>query len=436
MNALPSPFLAPSDRLADPATAHRALVNAVTALAPAPSTATARSAGASSSTTPPLSSTRITVLPRAALAEDGDVVQLVRDGRARYEPIRPLGVGGMGEVMLVHDQDIARPVAVKRLLPQLDDAATLLRFVEEIRTIGQLEHPNIVPIHDVGVDDDGRYFFVMKYIEGETLATVLERLRAGDPDYHRRYTVERRIEIFLGVLNALSFAHARGILHRDIKPANVMVGNFGEVVVMDWGIAKPMAAARDLAARAAPKPEAPTPQERMLATRVGAFVGTPSYMSPEQALGQNDQLDARCDLYSAAVLFHELVTLRHYLGEKDSVEDMLASVVGEEVPFRKLAAARHPHQPPPPAELLYIAAKGLEKEPARRFQSAGEMIEVLQRALEGRSDVHCSVTFTKRLLRELGRFVDRHPQLAMLSLLAIALSLVFTSVALVRTVIS
>jgi serine/threonine-protein kinase len=338
----------------------------------------------------------------------------------------------MGEVLLVHDQDIARPVAIKRLLPELEDTGALLRFVEEIRTIGRLEHPNIVPIHDVGVDEEGRYFFVMKYVEGETLASILDGLRAGDPEYHRKYTVERRVEIVIGVLQALAFAHAHGVLHRDIKPANVMVGRFGEVVVMDWGIAKAFASgAGDAPPSSGTVP--PSSGER-LATRAGAFVGTPLYMAPEQALGKNAELDPRCDLYSVAVVLHELVTLRHYLGERPSVEATMAAIVGEEVSIRGLVGDRHPHQYRVPAELVYTMAKGLQKNPARRFQSAGEMIEELQEVLEGRAAVRCEVTLTKRLLREMGRFVDRHPSLAMVSMLGVLGSVVFTATALLRAV--
>ncbi len=383
------------------------------------------------STPPPISSTR-TVLPHAE--GDGTSLHLVRDERPRYQPVRPIATGGMGEVVLMHDQDIARPVAVKRLLPELADTSALLRFVEEIRVIGQLEHPNIVPIHDVGVDEEGRYFFVMKYVEGETLADILARLRDGDADYHRHYTIERRLEIFVGVLNALAFAHSRGILHRDIKPANVMVGRFGEVVVMDWGIAKAFqgAPSRDPDALSAPSSQ----PERLVATRVGAFVGTPSYMAPEQALGKNDELDARSDLYSATVLLHELVTLRHYLGERLSVEATLAAVVGEDVSVRALLADRHPHQGALPAELMYSVARGLQKDPGRRFQTAAEMIEELQGVLEGRGAVRCEVTATKRVLREMGRFIDRHPRLSMVAVLGVLVSVVFTSLSLVRTVLA
>ena len=113
----------------------------------------------------------------------------------------------------------------------MESPEALARFVEEIRTTGGLEHPNIVPIHDVGLDEKGRYYFIMKYVDGETLESILARLRAGDRETHARYGFERRVEIFKGVLEAIAYAHARGYIHRDIKPANIMVGAFGEVLV-------------------------------------------------------------------------------------------------------------------------------------------------------------------------------------------------------------
>src|SRR6185369_8827715 len=142
----------------------------------------------------------------------------------------------------------------------------------------------------VGVDELGRYFFVMKYVEGETLESIIEKLRARDPEYLLRYSVEVRLEIFLGVLHALEYAHAQGIVHRDVKPANVMVGRYGEVVLMDWGIARPIGAARDPAAGADGEIEGDGgARGRMFATRVGSVIGTPAYMSPEQARGENDR---------------------------------------------------------------------------------------------------------------------------------------------------
>jgi serine/threonine-protein kinase len=347
--------------------------------------------------TPAFSTVR-TILPRAE--RDGAAVRLVSREQPRYEPIRPLGSGGMGEVTLVLDRDIGRLVAVKRLLPDFD-AGAALRFVEEIRILGQIDHPNIVPIYDVGVGDDGRYFFVMKYLEGETLATVIQGLRDGDPDYHRRYPMERRTAIFIDILRALSAAHARGVLHRDIKPANVMIGQRGEVTVMDWGIAKSVGAADGCAP--------------------GTLVGTPSYMSPEQARGSNDEVDERSDLYGATVLFHELISLHHYLEDRSSSSvETLVGVIADETSFHQLVAAHHPGQPMPPAELLRLVARGLEKDPGDRFQSAEEMIEELESLLAARAALGQRVDSARRRLHGLAAIAGAHLHLAILVLVMIA----------------
>ncbi|MBK6534374.1 MAG: serine/threonine protein kinase [Deltaproteobacteria bacterium] len=131
-------------------------------------------------------------------------------------------------------------MAIKRLRPEHANTSALLRFAQEVRTIGSLEHPNIVPVHDVGIDEEGKHYFVMKYVEGETLESVIEKLQAHDPATERRFPIEARAQLFLGILRAVQYAHARGIIHRDIKPANIMVGPYGEVMLMDWGLARPV----------------------------------------------------------------------------------------------------------------------------------------------------------------------------------------------------
>ena len=385
--------------------------------------------GAAAPFVPPTQS-RITVLPRVDDVEG--TVRLEADARTRYEPVKLLGAGGMGEVVLVQDQDIARRVAIKRLLPEMTHPSLLARFVDEIRTVGRLEHPNIVPIHDVGVDELGRYYFVMKYVEGETLESIIEKLAAGDPAYHATYSFERRIEIFLGLLHALEYAHANGVVHRDVKPANVMVGRYGEVVLMDWGIAKPLSQTRDPAASAEATLASgdAEPRSRMFATQLGSILGTPAYMAPEQARGENDRVDARCDLYSATVLFHELISLKHYLEGAESMDALLASIGGgEDLTFFQILFNHHPDHAPPPGELVHLVQKGLAKDRARRFQSAGEMIAALQHILEGKVAIQCHITFTKRVTRELGRFVDARPNLAFASLVGATVFGVVSAVA-------
>jgi serine/threonine-protein kinase len=392
-------------------------------------------AGAVATLAPLSSLTRTTVLPQ--IDGEGGEVRLRVEARTRYEPMKLLGAGGMGEVVLVQDQDIARRVAVKRLLPELGTAPVLARFVDEIRTVGRLEHPNIVPIHDVGVDELGRYFFVMKYVEGETLESVIDKLAAGDPAYVAEYSYEKRIEVFLGILHALEYAHAHGIVHRDVKPANVMIGRYGEVVLMDWGIAKPLEQKRDAAAGADAEIDVEgSSRGRMFATRMGALIGTPAYMSPEQARGENDRVDLRSDLFSAALLFHELISLRHCLADAQTVDGLVARLATKQLTFGDLFHAHHPKVPPPPGELLRFVHRGVALDPAKRFQDAGEMIGRLEDILEGKVHVECAVTLTKRIARELGRFVDRHPFAALATMVGLVGAVLFSLVMIVRIAVA
>jgi serine/threonine-protein kinase len=346
--------------------------------------------------------------------------RLVLGSQRRYETVRRLGEGGFGEVRCARDNDIGREVAVKRLHSELRSPGVLARFADEVRTIGSLEHPNIVPIHDVGVEENGDYYFVMKYIAGETLESIIDKLAAGDRDAHARFGVERRVQIFLALLEAVAFAHSKGVLHRDIKPANVMVGAYGEVVLMDWGIAKRL---RD----EGPAPSLPSgprsstePSEKsssrgaLFQTRSGELIGTPAYMSPEQSRGE--PIDERSDVYALSVLFYELLTLRHPLAEKTTLPSMLHAISHEMAPLAGMAS--HPHQPSISMDLSWFLRKGLEKEPADRYASVAEMITRLERRAEGLIPVQCPITFMKRTSNGLGRFIDRHPFLATLVMLA------------------
>lgn len=340
----------------------------------------------------------VTILPVVDAGGSGES-QLRPRSEPRYQRIRRLGAGAMGEVDLMLDNDIGRTVAVKQLIDAQQSPDGIARFIDEIRTIGRLEHPNIVPIHDVGVDAQGQPFFVMKHIDGETLESILEKLAAGDPEYSARYTIEARVEIFIGLLHALQCAHDKGIVHRDVKPANVMVGRFGEVVLMDWGVAKTLD----------PKERADSGRQ---ATQQGQVIGTPAYMSPEQASGKHREVDARSDLYSATVLFHELLSVRHYLAHCRSVNQTLFAVLGEEFGYLRLVFIKHPLHPVPPAEYLHFIARGLAKNQDDRYQSADEMIWELQRMRDGLCRVSCPATLAKRMINTSGRFVSRFPKLS------------------------
>jgi eukaryotic-like serine/threonine-protein kinase len=368
---------------------------------------------------------RSTVLPRVELV--GSEPRLMQNDRARYEDIAQLGEGGVGEVRKALDNDIGRTVAVKRLKRDMKAPAILVRFMEEIRTIGGLEHPNIVPIHDVGVDEQGEYYFVMKYFDGETLESIIEKLTAGDANYHAMYPFERRMELFEGILEALNYAHANGIIHRDIKPANVMVGRYGEVMVMDWGIARrvrgedgPDPAEFFPQARVEEPKAAPVVSKKsaeLFRTRAGALVGTPAYMSPEQARGES--LDERSDIYSLCVLLDELLGLRHYLDDARDLQQMLVGVQNTPVPM--LITAKRKGQPVVPADLAWFVHKGVAKNPADRFPSVDAMIQRLRRRKEGDIPIQCQITFLLSVSNFFRRGILRNPTLVTLAMAATVL---------------
>jgi len=343
---------------------------------------------------------RTTVLPRKQAPAPSPEQQ-------RFEPIRPLGEGGMGEVLLVQDHDIGRKVAVKRLRNDQQSEAAVLRFAEEVRTVGHLEHPGIVPVHDVGIDEQGQHYLVMKYVEGETLESVIEKLRAGDPSYRARYTQELRAQVCLSLLQALRYAHEKGVIHRDLKPANVMIGRFGEVMLMDWGIAKQIErGARD---GDAPRVVPDIAPERLIETAQGSLLGTPMYMSPEQAAGKVHELDERSDIYSAGLLFLELFTLEHPYAAKKTIQELLLAQAHEPIPFGRILELGGKEGIK--AEFVWFLVEALEKDPSRRYPNVAAMEDRLGRVLSGDIPIQCHVTFAKRSGQAILHWIDRHPWL-------------------------
>jgi serine/threonine-protein kinase len=353
-----------------------------------------------------LRTTNASVLPRIDPHPSG--TRLVPNEGRRYETVKTLGRGGMGEVALVEDRDIGRSVALKRLLGDAHGAPAVARFVDEVRTIGRLEHPNIVPIHDVGVDESGALFFVMKYVEGETLENVLDRIKDGDEATRKLYDATRMVEIFVAILRALQFAHEKGVLHRDIKPANVMLGRYGEVILMDWGVARPIGGSRE--GNAADPNALVTADGRASMTSFGALIGTPLYMSPEQARGQNDALDARSDLFSACVMFHEMLNLGHHRFEDVKTLPALLHAVQTQEPWAATRVFRADAGVGP--EYSHFLRRGVQLDPSKRWTSASEMIDELHLILDGRAHIQCMATLSKRVANGFGHLVNRRPQVA------------------------
>jgi len=284
----------------------------------------------------------------------------------KFELIRKIAVGGMGTVYLAQDLELNRSVALKVLSVPDPSGALTARMVREAKTVAQLEHPGIVPVHTVGRLPDDRVYYSMKFVEGETL------------EEHRRIqdSLSRLLRIFQKVCEAVEFAHSRGVLHRDLKPSNIMVGPFGEVLVMDWGIATRWRERSGSATSDTDPGALPASGETLPDTAHGTVLGTPAYMSPEQAQGRIDNLDCRTDVYGlGAILYYLLTGNEPYSGV--SVDEILSRVTSGDL--------RRPRDivRSIPKRLEAICLKAMELEPKRRYESAANLANDVTLYLDG-----------------------------------------------------
>ncbi|MDP1824242.1 MAG: serine/threonine-protein kinase [Archangium sp.] len=277
----------------------------------------------------------------------------------RYELVRRIGQGGMGAVYLARDTGLDRDVAIKvSVAPGAGDLSERLR--REAKFIARLEHPGIVPVHDSGTLPDGRVFYVMKLVRGERLDA-----------WSKGRELRERLRLFRRICEAVAFAHAHEVLHRDLKPENVMVGEFGEALVMDWGLARLLSA---------PPESTLNVTVTLGATLAGAVVGTPAYMAPEQARGDHSALSARTDVYGLGAILYALLE------------------------------GRPPGPTPPPLDgalppaVISICEKAMAAAPADRYPSATELGDDVGRFLE-QEPVRAH---PETLLERVGRFASRN----------------------------
>jgi serine/threonine-protein kinase len=291
----------------------------------------------------------------------------------------------MARVFEAHDTRLDRRVAVK--VARSEKQAAISRFQLEARVTGRLDHPNILPLYDLGVDESGTPFITMKIVPNhQTLEDVIDALAEGDPDMHRRFPFQRRVALIQEVARAIAAAQRVGILHRDIKPANVVLGDGGEVYLADWGVA------------CGPSLSVPEDEEYV--------VGTPIYMAPE--LLRNAPSDAGTEVYSLTATLYEFLTLRHHLGAPRSVKEVLSAH------RREVAWAdrfKNPISGRVPRALAVVCQKGLRRDPSQRYASVQELVADLQAWLNGRGKVVCAGTFLQRALMAWSRKIDQHTYL-------------------------
>jgi len=279
----------------------------------------------------------------------------------------------MGRVVAASDPHLRREVAVKILLdPDSLSEEQLGRFVAEAQITSQLEHPNIVPIYEMGWTGDGHLFIVMRKVEGQSLADVIDWLKLGDSEMTQRWTIPRLMTAFVSLCNAVAFAHDKGVLHRDLKPANVLLGPYGEVLLTDWGVARLL---EDVSAeiRIGEVDGDASPR-----TAVGSVVGTPGYIPPDQLVPGGVAPDRRTDVWSLGAVLYNMLTLERAVRGRTSSE-VLQATLQEPVPDpRTRAPARRI-----PDELAEIVVRALQRSPAERYPTAAALGEAVQRFLDG-----------------------------------------------------
>ncbi|HZP66904.1 MAG TPA: serine/threonine protein kinase [Rudaea sp.] len=332
-----------------------------------------------------------------------------------YTILGTAGKGGMGTVHVAKDTELLRRVALKQLSAEADvNAAARTRFLREVQITAQLDHPNVVPVYALEVAPGGQPAYTMKLVEGRTFHALLNETRefyeSGRPP-DEAHSLAARVEHFLKVCDAIAYAHEKGVIHRDLKPANLMLGRYNEVYVMDWGLCRVLRQPEEM-----PPPDrsvvmsTPDVSGSASETQIGDVVGTPKYMSPEQAQGRNRELDARSDQCALGLILYEMVTLNAPYDGRTAYEVLVNAAAGKRRAIVHAYARRRV-----PRELRAIIERSTALSPDQRYASVVEMAADLRRYLRGDAVLARPDNAWQRLARTL----VRHRQRALMGVLAL-----------------
>jgi serine/threonine protein kinase len=306
----------------------------------------------------------------------------------RFRILRPHAKGGLGEVFVAHDEELHREVALKEIQERhADDANSRARFLLEAEITGGLEHPGIVPVYGLGTYADGRPFYAMRFIKGDSLKDAITRFHASDPSGGRKppesdsgglrpplgertLAFRKLLGRFVDVCNALAYAHSRGVLHRDLKPGNVMLGQYGETLVVDWGLAKALGRTETTSTSAEGELR-PASASGSAATQMGSALGTPAYMAPEQAAGRLDQLGSATDVYGLGATLYCLLTGKAPFQDREAGEVLRKVQKGDFPPPRQINGSVQP-------ALEAVCLKAMALRPADRYPSAKALADNIE----------------------------------------------------------
>jgi serine/threonine protein kinase len=318
---------------------------------------------------------------QAEIADDAVISQLTVKPSGKYKFVRSVGFGGMKAVMQVKDKDTTRHIAMA-IIPDAEDRpqSDINRFIQEARITARLEHPNIVPVHDIGVDTSGSPYFTMKLLRGQNLSDIIRKMREDDYRTLKEYDLTRLLRIFVKICNGIEFAHSKQVIHLDLKPDNIHVGDFGEVLILDWGLAR-FIGEPDQEQTETEDDFDSLPQRKSLQryTIDGITKGTPGYMAPEQAAGQNKLKDERSDIYALGAILYAILSFESPMAGKP-VKDILMETIYGNIEFPKHSETMRRSIP---AALEAVMLKAMSRESADRYQSVNELREDIFAFLAG-----------------------------------------------------
>ena len=311
---------------------------------------------------------------------DQDLPKHVKNGFMRYRDFAPLTRGGEAMLQTCFDENLGRTVVMKTLLPHLADMEVYRRrFLREARVTAQIPHPATAPVYEISRDREGSVYFTMKKLSGRDLSEILDEIAEGNEETKKKYPLDVLLSVLIRVGQCLAYAHDLGVIHRDLKPATIMVGEYGEVTLLDWGLAKVMTSPDNDEVETLVRSGQQNQQVGGRLTGRGDVQGTPFYMSPEQARETGD-VDGRTDIYNIGIILFEMLTNESFMSGRN-FKEIKRKILEDPQRDPKDIAPRGTV----PAKLNAICLKATQKNEAERYQSMSDLVQDLRNYLLGRA---------------------------------------------------